>query len=95
MNDDIYIKQTPFGFRVDLTNTYIDSLQTTGRIKQAINQFLADAIKMMVMRRHTDIEGFIQDALNNPENRALVQKLFEEEVKKRVSKYVDDVYGKL
>ena len=95
MSDDIHVNRTPFGVKVELTDAYIQQLQTTGRIKAAINQLLADSIKTMVMQRHTDIQSLVQDTLNSPENRALVQKLFEEEVKNRVSKYVDEVYGKL
>ena len=93
--DDIHVNRTPFGVKVELTDTYIQQLQATGKIKAAINQLLADAIKTMVMQRHSDIQSLVQDVLNSPESRALVQKLFEEEVKNRVSKYVDVVYGKL
>ena len=93
--DDIHVNRTPFGVKVELTDTYIQQLQATGKIKAAINQLLADAIKTMVMQRHSDIQSLVQDVLNSPESRALVQKLFEEEVKNRVSKYVDEVYGKL
>ena len=95
MSDDIHVNRTPFGVKVELTDAYIHQLQATGKIKQAINQLLADSIKTMVMQRHTDIQSLVQDVLNSPESRALVQKLFEEEVKNRVSKYVDEVYGKL
>lgn len=95
MNDDIYVNRTPSGVKVELTDAYIHQLQATGRIKQAINQLLADAVKTMVMQRHGDIRDLVQDTLNSPDNRALVQKLFEEEVKSRVAKYVDEVYGKL
>jgi hypothetical protein len=93
--DDIHVNRTPFGVKVELTDTYIQQLQTTGRIKAAINQLLADSIKTMVMQRHSDIQGLVQNVLNSPDTKALVQKLFEEEVKNRVSKYVDDIYGKL
>lgn len=93
--DDIYTTRTPRGFRIDLTDEYVQSLGTTNRIKQAINQLLADAVKAMVMQRHPDIRSLVQDTLNSPENKALVQKLFEEEIKNRVVKYVDEVYGKL
>lgn len=93
--DDIYTTRTPRGFRIDLTDEYIQSLGTTNRIKQAINQLLADAIKAMVMQRHSDIRSLVQDALNSPELRTIVEKAFEEEVKNRVSKYVDKVYGKV
>lgn len=93
--DDIHVNRTPFGVKVELSDAYIHQLQTTGKIKQAINQLLADSVKTMVMQRHADIRDLVQDVLNSPDNRAFVQKLFEEEVKSRVSKYVDEVYGKL
>lgn len=80
--------------RIELTDAHLATLESSGQIKAAINRLLGDAIKQMIMQRHTDIQSLVQDVLNSPDSRALVSREFEAEVKRRVAKYVDEVYGK-
>lgn len=80
--------------RIEITDAHLATLQSSGQIKAAINRLLDDAIKNMIMQRHSDIQSLVQDILNSPDSRELISREFEAEIKRRVAKYVDDVYGK-